>query len=70
MAPTFTNIEATPSLLPAKKYCDITGLEAGYTDPRTKLRYHNKEVYEVVKGMSIDHAQSFLALRNSQIVLK
>ena len=68
--PTFTNIEATPSLLPAKKYCDITGLEAQYTDPRTKLRYHNAEVYEVVKSMSIDAAQAYLALRNSQIVLK
>lgn len=69
-AATFLNIEATPSLLPAKKFCDITGLEAYYTDPRTKLRYHNAEVYEVIKGMSIDHAQSFLSLRNSQIVLK
>lgn len=69
-APTFTNIEVTPSMMPAKKYCDITGLEAHYTDPKTKLRYHDAEVYTVVKGMSVDAAQAFLSLRNSQIVLK
>lgn len=69
-APTFTNIEATPSMMPAKKYCDITGLEAKYTDPKTKLRYHDAEVYAVVKTMSVDAAQAYLSLRNSQIVLK
>lgn len=69
-APTFTNIEATPSMMPAKKYCDITGLEARYTDPKTKLRYHDAEVYTIVKAMSVDAAQAYLALRNSQIVLK
>lgn len=69
-APTFTNIEATPSMIPAKKYCDITGLDARYTDPKTKLRYHDAEVYQVVKAMSVDAAQAYLALRNSQIILK
>lgn len=69
--PTFANIECTPSLLPAKKYCDITGLAAPYTDPKTRLRYCNGEVYDtVVKPMSVDAAQAYLALRNSQIVLK
>jgi INO80 complex subunit C len=35
--PTYTAIEAPPSLLPAKKYCDLTGLEAKYTDPKTRF---------------------------------
>ncbi|KAJ7737311.1 hypothetical protein B0H16DRAFT_1572066 [Mycena metata] len=34
---TYTSIEAPLSLLPQKHYCDITGLEAPYTDPATKL---------------------------------
>jgi INO80 complex subunit C len=42
---------APPSLLPAKKYCDITGLHAAYTDPRTKLRYKGLEVWHVVRGL-------------------
>lgn len=69
-APTFSNIEATPSLVPAKKYCDITGLEAPYTDPKTKLRYHDAEVYAVVKHMTVDAAQTYLSLRHGQIILK
>jgi|ERR1700735_1268032 INO80 complex subunit C len=50
------DIDAPPSLLPQKKYCDITGLESKYTDPKTKLRYHNTEVYAVIQTLpaSID----------------
>src|SRR5208282_4077105 len=36
----WSDIDAPPSLLPQKKYCDITGLEGKYTDPKTKLRFH------------------------------
>ena len=43
--PTYTGIEAPPSLLPAKKYCDLTGLEAKYTDPKTRLRYFSGHEY-------------------------
>lgn len=68
--PTFQNIEAPPSLQPQGKYCDITGLPAKYTDPRTGLRYHDAEIYAIAKSMSVDAAQAYLQLRNSQIVLK
>ena len=43
--PTYTGIEAPPSLLPAKKYCDLTGLDAKYTDPKTRLRYFSGHEY-------------------------
>ena len=36
--------EAPPSLRPSKKYCDVTGLEAPYTDPKSRLRYHNADI--------------------------
>lgn len=36
--------EAPPSLRPPKKYCDVTGLEAPYTDPKSRLRYHNADI--------------------------
>jgi len=46
--PTYSDTEA-PSLLPQNHYCDITELEAPYTDPATGLRYHDKSVYELIK---------------------
>merc|ERR1739848_398313 len=43
---TYESIAAAPSALPAKKYCDITGLPAPYRDPRTGLRFYDKEVFQ------------------------
>ncbi|KAG4304884.1 hypothetical protein PORY_001559 [Pneumocystis oryctolagi] len=50
--PTYSNIEASPSLFPHTKWCDITGLHGLYTDPKTGLRFHNKEVFSVIKNMT------------------
>ncbi|KAG0048505.1 chromatin-remodeling complex subunit ies6 [Gryganskiella cystojenkinii] len=68
--PTYWNIEALPSMTPQKKYCDITGLEAKYTDPKTRLRYHSTEVYQSIKNQPIGVVQQFLGLRNAAVVLK
>ncbi|OLL22626.1 Chromatin-remodeling complex subunit ies6 [Neolecta irregularis DAH-3] len=68
--PTYTNIEAPPSLFPPKKWCDITGLPASYVDPYTKLRYHNKEIFGVVRKMGVSNAQMFLELRGANVILK
>ena len=58
----WSDIDAPPSLLPQKKYCDITGLEGKYTDPKTKLRFHNSEVYAVIQSLptSIDQEVRFI----------
>jgi hypothetical protein len=45
------SLHPPPSLMPPKKYCDITGLEAPYRDPHTGLQYHSREVYEVLKTL-------------------
>jgi INO80 complex subunit C len=80
----WSDIDAPPSLLPQKKYCDITGLEGRYTDPKTKLRFHNSEVYAVVQTLpaSVDQEVcqillslrmlmvQYLALRSANVVLK
>ncbi|KAG9295716.1 hypothetical protein G9A89_001733 [Geosiphon pyriformis] len=68
--PTYSNIEAPPSLIPQKKYCDITGLEAKYTDPKTRLRYYSSEVYKEIKQMSPGVVQDYLGLRNAAVVLR
>ena len=69
---TYTNIEAAPSLHPAhqKPYCDITGLPAPYTDPKTRLRYYNKEVFEVVRSLPQGVAEKYLEARGAHVVLK
>ncbi|MCJ1370939.1 hypothetical protein MMC20_002153 [Loxospora ochrophaea] len=69
---TYTNIESAPSLHPAhqKHYCDITGLPAPYTDPKSRLRYHNKEVYEVVHTLPQGVAEKYLEARGAHVILK
>ncbi|KAL6881304.1 YL1 nuclear protein C-terminal domain-containing protein [Trichoderma novae-zelandiae] len=67
---TYTNIESAPSLAHAKHYCDITGLPAPYMDPKTRLRYHNKEVFGLIRTLPQSSAEQFLAARGAHTVLK
>lgn len=69
---TYTNIESAPSLHPAhqRHYCDITGLHAPYTDPKTRLRYHNKEIFEDVRSLSQGVAENYLETRGAHMILK
>jgi len=66
----YTSIAAAPSLKPKQRYCDITGLPALYQDPKTGLRYHNKEIYAVVKTLNTAQVQEYLATRAANTVLK
>ncbi|KIY03872.1 uncharacterized protein Z520_00563 [Fonsecaea multimorphosa CBS 102226] len=71
-AVTYTNIESAPSLHPAnhKHYCDITGLPARYTDPKTKLRYYDQEIFAVVRSLPQGAPDQYLAARGANVVLK
>nr|VWO97800.1 Non-canonical non-ribosomal peptide synthetase FUB8 (EC (Fusaric acid biosynthesis protein 8) [Ganoderma boninense] len=64
------SIEAPPSVLPQRRYCDITGLEGPYTDPATGLRYHDKSIYELIKGLSAPAAKEYLAARGVNPIVK
>ena len=70
--PTYTNIESAPSLHPASRrhYCDITGLPAPYKDPKTRLRYHNGEVFGLVRTLGTQTAEGYLEARSAHTVLK
>ncbi|GBE84536.1 Chromatin-remodeling complex subunit ies6 [Sparassis crispa] len=68
--PTYASIEAPPSVLPQRRYCDITGLEGPYTDPATGLRYHDKSIYELIKGLSATAANEYLSARGVNPVVK
>ncbi|RUP45626.1 YL1 nuclear protein C-terminal domain-containing protein [Jimgerdemannia flammicorona] len=68
--PKDSNIEAPPSLLAQKKYCDVTGLEAKYTDPKTLLRYHSAEVYQHIRILGVTQVQEHLSVRGAAVVLR
>jgi INO80 complex subunit C len=72
MSVTYTNIESAPSLHPSsqKKYCDVTGLPTSYTDPKSRLRYHNAEIYNYIRVMPQGQKEGYLAARGAHTVLK
>jgi INO80 complex subunit C len=67
---TYTNIESAPSLAHPRHYCDITGLPAPYTDPKTRLRYHDKEIFGVTRTLGQGVAEQYLEARGAHTVLK
>lgn len=67
---TYTNIESAPSLAHNKHYCDITGLPAPYTDPKTRLRYHDKEIFGVIRSLGQGVAEQYLEARGAHTILK
>ncbi|XP_043364538.1 INO80 complex subunit C isoform X3 [Dermochelys coriacea] len=52
--PSYFNIEAPPSFKPAKKYSDISGLPANYTDPQSKLRFSSIEEFAYIRMLPSD----------------
>lgn len=67
---TYTNIESAPSLAHYKRYCDVTGLPAPYMDPKTRMRYHNREVFAMIRTLPQGVGEQFLEARGAHTVLK
>ncbi|KAI5815252.1 hypothetical protein BZA77DRAFT_316848 [Pyronema omphalodes] len=70
MQTTYANIESAPSFKRGNRWCDITGLPAKYTDPKTKLRYRDGEVYKVVRSLAPGGPEMYLSVRGANVVLK
>merc|ERR1711977_345557 len=70
LASDWSSIEAGPSLMPKKEYSDLSGFEAPYTDPKTRLRYASVEEYKKVKAMTDERVQATLAVRGANVVFK
>lgn len=64
---TYMNIDAAASLKPPKKYSDISGLEAKYTDPQTKLRFANASEFQFIRTLQPEAINSYLSLRRAMI---
>ena len=65
---TYGSIDAPLSFKPGKKYSDISGFHAKYTDPQTKLRYSSSAEFRIVRQLPYDRMQGYLGLRNASYV--
>ncbi|XP_038653592.1 INO80 complex subunit C isoform X1 [Scyliorhinus canicula] len=67
--PNYSSIDALPSFKPAKKYSDISGLPANYTDPQSKLRYSSTEEFSYIRMLPSDIVTGYLALRKATSIV-
>jgi len=66
---TYSSLNPPPSFRPSKKYSDISGLIAPYTDPQTKLHYNNAEEFQTIRTMPSDLTAGYLALRGASSIV-
>ena len=52
---------------PAKKYSDISGLEAPYTDPRTGLRYSSAAEQKLIRSAAPEAVEELLEFRSGRM---
>ena len=67
---TYSSIDGPPSFKPAKKYSDVSGLPAAYTDPQTKLHYAVSEEFQAIRKMPSDIVAGYLTLRRANTQLQ
>lgn len=63
------SVNAPPSFKPNKKYSDISGLLAPYTDPYSKLLYANTEEYSTIQSLPMDISAGYLQLRGASSIV-
>ena len=66
----YCNLEAGPSLLPKKKYCDFTGLTSCYNELNTGIIYYNSQIYKVSQNIPQPIKDQYLNIRKALIRLK
>ncbi|PIK34424.1 putative INO80 complex subunit C-like [Apostichopus japonicus] len=64
---TYGTIDAPPSFKPAKKYSDLSGFEAKYTDPQTKLHFSNPQEFAQLRILPSDTVSGLLSLRRANL---
>ncbi|XP_070308949.1 INO80 complex subunit C isoform X1 [Odocoileus virginianus] len=67
--PNYFSIDAPPSFKPAKKYSDVSGLLANYTDPQSKLRFSTIEEFSYIRRLPSDVVTGYLALRKATSIV-
>ncbi|KAG7161713.1 INO80 complex subunit C-like [Homarus americanus] len=64
-----SSIDAPPAFTPAKKYSDVSGLPANYTDPLTKLRFADASEFYRVRDLPMDIVNGLLELRKANSIV-
>ncbi|XP_034272221.1 INO80 complex subunit C [Pantherophis guttatus] len=67
--PSYFSIDALTSFKPVKKYSDISGLPANYTDPQSKLRFSTTEEFAYIRMLPSDVILGYLTLRKATNVV-
>ncbi|KAF8965482.1 hypothetical protein BDZ97DRAFT_1812380 [Flammula alnicola] len=65
-----TGLEVSFFRVLAKRINTYQVRKAPYTDPTTGLRYHDKNVYEIIKGLSASIAKDYLSARGVNSIVK
>ena len=66
----YCDIEAGPSILPKRKYCDFTGLTSNYNELHTGIRYYNSQIYKMSQNIHQPIKDQYLNIRKALIRLK
>ena len=66
----YCDIEAGPSILPKRKYCDFTGLTSNYNELHTGIRYYNSQIYKMSQNIPQPIKDQYLNIRKALIRLK
>ncbi|VDO03295.1 unnamed protein product [Rodentolepis nana] len=61
----YNQAEAPPSLKPALKVSDISGIPSNLQDPTTRLRFATANEYDHIKDLPSDSVIGYLKLRNA-----
>ncbi|XP_015930972.1 INO80 complex subunit C [Parasteatoda tepidariorum] len=67
-AVTYSSIDSPVSLKPPKKYSDISGFEAKYTDPQTKMRFSNAAEFQIIRSLQPETVNNYLSLRKANLM--
>ncbi len=67
--PTYLSIQAGPSVVPPKKYCDLSGFEARYREPTSGLLYTHMSQHSRIKQMPMTLTEKYLKLRGAAVKL-
>ena len=60
---TYGGIDAPPSQRPREKFSDLSGIQANYTDPLTRLHYCDADEFTQLRLLDEDVANGYLDLR-------
>eukprot|EP00127_Corallochytrium_limacisporum_P004277 Clim_evm222s157 gene=Clim_evmTU222s157 len=65
---TYLTIAAPPSVRPIRKYCDLCGLPAKYTEPKSGIQYHHADEYRAILNIPEHIKQELVNIRKEKTV--